>query len=79
VYSVCMARLNVYLPDELAERAKIANLNISALTQAAIAAELQRQSTDSWLASLTTSTSSVDHDAVMVALDAARDELGADL
>jgi post-segregation antitoxin (ccd killing protein) len=79
VYSVCMARLNVYLPDELAERAKVANLNISALTQAAIAAELQRQSTDSWLASLTTSTSSVDHDAVMVALDAARDELGADL
>jgi post-segregation antitoxin (ccd killing protein) len=74
-----MARLNVYLPDELAERARMANLNISALTQAAIAAELQRQSTDSWLASLTTSTSSVDHDAAIAALDAARDELGADL
>lgn len=57
----------------------MANLNISALTQAAIAAELQRQSTDSWLASLTISTSSVDHDAAIAALDAARDELGADL
>jgi predicted nucleic acid-binding protein/post-segregation antitoxin (ccd killing protein) len=40
-----MARVNVYLPDELAERAGMAKLKVSALTQAAIAAELQRQST----------------------------------
>lgn len=72
-----MARVNVYLPDELAERASVANLNISALTQAAIAAELQRQSTDAWLASLPGSAGSVDHDTAMAALDAARDELGA--
>ena len=78
VYIVCMARVNVYLPDELAERASLAKLNISALTQAAIAAELQRQSTDAWLASLPTGGGPADHNTAMAALDAARDELGAE-
>jgi post-segregation antitoxin (ccd killing protein) len=71
-----MARLNVYLPDELADRARLANLNISALTQAAIAAELQRRGTDEWLAGVPEYSPAISHDAAMAALEAARDELG---
>ncbi len=36
--------LNVYVPDELAERARLRGLNVSALTQAVIAGELERAS-----------------------------------
>ncbi len=32
-----MARVNVYVPDELAEKAKVAGLNVSSLTQEAFA------------------------------------------
>lgn len=70
-----MARLNVYIPDELAERAKSADLNVSALAQAAIADELQRRATDAWLASLPEPRGTVSHRAVLDALEAARDEL----
>jgi post-segregation antitoxin (ccd killing protein) len=70
-----MARLNVYIPDELAKRAKSAELNISALAQAAIADELQRRATDSWLASLQEPRGRVSHRAALAALDGARDEL----
>ena len=72
-----MARLNVYLPDELAERARTANLNISALTQAAIAAELRRRDTNAWLGTLPDHNRPISHDEAMAALHAARDELGA--
>ncbi|MFD2415909.1 type II toxin-antitoxin system CcdA family antitoxin [Amycolatopsis pigmentata] len=71
-----MARLNVYVPDELAERAKAAKLNVSALVQAAIADELQRRATDSWLDTLPAPRETVSHDAVLDALDGARAELG---
>ena len=47
-----MARLNVYVPDELAARARATGLNVSALTQAAITAELERHALDAWLAGL---------------------------
>lgn len=70
-----MARLNVYIPDELAEQAKSAGLNISALTQAVIADELQRRATDAWLASLPQPGSPVSHHEAMNALDGARAEL----
>ena len=73
---VCMARLNVYVPDELAEQARADGLNVSALTQAAIRAELARKSMDSWMASLPTVGQPVGHDAVMAALDETRDEFG---
>lgn len=72
-----MARLNVYVPDDLAERARSRGLNISALTQAAIAAELDGGATAEWLAELPTDVAPVDHDAAMAAIDQARDELGA--
>jgi post-segregation antitoxin (ccd killing protein) len=71
-----MARLNVYVPDELAEQARSRGLNVSALTQAAISQELERRSLPSWLDSLPAVSHRVDHDAVLAALDDARDEFG---
>lgn len=73
---VCMTRMNVWVPDELAERAREAQLNISALTQAAIAAELARTATDAWLATLP-APRGLAHEAAVTALDDARAEFGA--
>jgi post-segregation antitoxin (ccd killing protein) len=74
---VCMARLNVYVPDELASAAREAGLNVSALTQQALTEALSRSATDTWLGQLGSSTSSATHEDVIAALDAARDEFGA--
>jgi post-segregation antitoxin (ccd killing protein) len=74
---VCMARLNVYVPDDLAERARARGLNVSALTQAAISAELENSGTDAWLDRLEARSTAARHDDVMDAIDAARDEFGA--
>ncbi len=72
-----MARLNVYVPDELAERARQRGLNVSALTPAAIRAELDDSATDAWLEALAPRSTRARHDDVLDAIDAARDELGA--
>ncbi len=72
-----MARLNVYVPDDLAERARARGLNVSALTQAAIKCELESSATDVWLDTLVTRSSAAGHDDVIDAIDAARDEFGA--
>lgn len=70
----------MYVPDELARRAKAAELNVSALVQAAIVDELQRRATDSWLANLPVPRRTVSHDAALDALEGARSEMdgGAD-
>lgn len=73
-----MARLNVYVPDELAERARGAGLNVSAVTQAALAAELERHSLGEWLAALPTPGRVVSHQSALAALDEARADLGQD-
>jgi post-segregation antitoxin (ccd killing protein) len=52
VYTMRIARVNVYLPDDLAEKAKQAGLNVSALTQDAIRMTLAQESTEVWLESL---------------------------
>jgi len=44
-----MARLNVYVPDELAARARDAGLNVSKLTQEAIESELQGSAMRTWI------------------------------
>lgn len=67
-----MARINVYLPGELAERARARGLNVSALTQAAISAELENSATDAWLSGLAVRRTAARHDDVLAALDAAR-------
>jgi post-segregation antitoxin (ccd killing protein) len=73
-----MARLNVYVPDDLAEAAREAGLNVSALTQQALTGALARRATDTWLSALDLQTSrAVTHDQVLAVLDAAREELGA--
>jgi post-segregation antitoxin (ccd killing protein) len=70
-----MARINVYVPDDLAEDARRAGLNVSSLTQAAIKATLSSQSTDAWLLTLRPAPRhTVTHEAVISALDSARDE-----
>lgn len=69
-----MARINVYLPDALATRARAAQLNVSAITQDAIRRTLSESSTDAWLETLRPSvpTGRVPHDRALEALDAAR-------
>lgn len=73
-----MARVNVYLPDELADRARAASVNISGVTQDAIRSVLAANDTDLWLDHLERSTGTeVPHEHVIAALDDAREELGA--
>lgn len=70
-----MARVNVYLPDDLAERARAAGLNVSAIVQAALEDELAAQATADWFAKLAElPPTEVTHEQVIAALDAVRDE-----
>ncbi len=70
-----VARLNIYLPAGLAEQAKAAGLNLSAVTQEAVRRTLAARSTDSWLSTLrATSADPVSHNMALDALDAVRDE-----
>lgn len=70
-----MARLNVYLPDELAAEAKAAGLNVSAVTREAVTRSLAARSTDSWLQTLgPASPAPVSHDRVLDALDRVRED-----
>lgn len=73
-----MARLNVYVPDELAARAREAGLNVSKLTQEALEAELQKSELDAWLDGVAAAPplAGVSHEDVLRALDEARDEFG---
>lgn len=47
-----MARVNIYLPDDFARRAREAGLNVSGLAQAAIEDELRVRALGGWLAEL---------------------------
>lgn len=73
-----MARLNVYVPDELAERARRAGLNVSALAQAAIQAELDQHATAAWLDGLPRPARRTSHQSALIALDVARGDFGSD-
>ncbi len=73
-----MAWINVYLPDELAEQARAAGMNISGVTQEAIRSALAGIDADRWLDRLERlQGQEVRHARVIAALDEARDELGA--
>jgi post-segregation antitoxin (ccd killing protein) len=73
-----MARVNVYLPDELADRARAAGLNISGVTQEALRGALAPGRTDRWLERLEAlPRTEIPHDRVIGALDAAREDFGA--
>lgn len=49
VYHMRMARVNVYLPDDLAREARAAGLNVSSLTQDALRRALAAGKVDRWL------------------------------
>ncbi|OBG80559.1 antitoxin [Mycobacterium sp. E802] len=71
-----MARLNVYVPDELADRARSAEVNVSAIVQTALTEELDRRATNTWLDALPPLRGRRSHEAAITALDEARDEFG---
>ena len=79
VYVMRMARVNVYLPDELAAAARAAELNVSAITQHAIRKELDARSVTGWLDEMQSlDRIQVDGGGIQRAIDEARDELWAD-
>lgn len=72
-----MARISVYLPDELAEETKRADLNVSRLTQAAIRNALKAADTNAWLDRVgDLDETGVTHESVIAAVAAARDDFG---
>jgi len=74
-----MARVNVYLPDDLAAEAKSADLNVSALTQDAIRRALDAAATEDWLSKVRSRDESrVDPDLVAAALSDAKSDLWGD-
>ena len=71
-----MARVNVYLPDQLADQAKDAGLNVSNLTQEAVRSALSAKSTGDWLDEVTAlPPTRVGHEDVLAAVQKAKDEL----
>ena len=44
-----MARVNVYLPDDLADEVRAADINVSAVSQAALREALAARQVDEWL------------------------------
>jgi post-segregation antitoxin (ccd killing protein) len=73
-----MARVNVYLPDDLAERVKLAGVSVSAIAQDALRDALAAIDTNAWLDHLDrTPAADVQHERVLAAIDDARDEFGA--
>jgi post-segregation antitoxin (ccd killing protein) len=74
-----MARINVYVPDDLADAARASDLNVSAITQEAIRSALNANSVESWLESLTSlEPVTVTHAKVEQAVDEARNDLWGD-
>ena len=70
-----MARVNVYLPDDLADEARAAGLNLSKLTQEALKSALASERTSEWLAAIAALGSSrVSHDDVMQAVGEAKSD-----
>ncbi len=77
VYSMRMARVNVYLPDELAEQARAADLNVSGLTQEAIRRALDARAVNDWLDDLASlDPVAIDPAVVREAVRSAKDEFG---
>jgi post-segregation antitoxin (ccd killing protein) len=72
-----MARVNVYLPDDLVEEARAAGLNVSSITQEALRRELAQRRTSTWLERVRElSPTGVSHEQALQAIDAARDDIG---
>ena len=80
VYPVCMARVNIYLPDDLAKRAREAELNVSGIAQEALERALSINATNAWLESVLADPPlaglGLTHADVIAALDEVRAEAG---
>ena len=77
VYSMHMARVNVYLPDELAEQSRVAGLNVSGLAQDAIRRALDTQNVNDWLDDLASlEPVDVDYRLVKQAMTRVKDDFG---
>ncbi len=71
-----MARVNIYLPDDLAREAKSAGLNISKITQEALRTALESRRVAAWLDGIARlPPTGVTHEQAMAALREARAEL----
>ena len=71
-----MARVNVYLPNDLAAEVRAAGLNVSNLTQEVLRSALAARSTDDWLDGFASMPSpGIDHARVAEAVEAAKDEI----
>jgi post-segregation antitoxin (ccd killing protein) len=72
-----MARVNIYLPEELAAAVKEADLNVSAIAQAALTEALADQELDRWLEEMRSLPRiDVPLDEVLEAVHEAREEFG---
>ncbi|HCP62546.1 MAG TPA: antitoxin [Actinobacteria bacterium] len=72
-----MARVNVYLPDELAAEAREAGLNVSSVAQEALRREIAARRSSEWVKrALAVRPAGVSHEEALSALHAARDEMG---
>lgn len=77
MYAVCMARVNIYLPEDLARRAREAGLNVSGVARVALEQELDRLDNKQFLADLGSRTPlGGTHADTIAALDAVRAEWG---
>lgn len=75
VYIMRMARINVYVPDELADEVRAAGLNVSSLTQQALRRALASARTDEWLdAVYRLRSTGISHEDVSSAVGEAKDE-----
>ncbi len=71
-----MARVNVYLPDELAAEVRAAGLNVSNVAQEALRSALAASRVDEWLDDVgSIRPLGIDRSAVASAVTAAKDEL----
>ena len=72
-----MARVIVYVPDDLALQARAANLNVSGLTQDAIRRALDARAANEWLDDLASlPPAGIDPAVVREAVRSAKDEFG---
>ena len=72
-----MARVNVYLPDDLAAEARAAGLNVSNLTQEALRSALAASQVDDWLDDIAAMRPlGISHRSVVEAVASAKDDLG---
>ena len=72
-----MARVNVYLPDDLAQQVKNAGINVSSVVQEALRLTLAETSVNEWLDGLARiPPTGIDHDEALEALQEARLEFG---